>query len=656
MSKILISYRREDSADVTGRIYDWLIQQFDRDSVFKDVDSIPLGVDFRTYLDERVAKCQVFLAVIGRYWMRKRGGKGKSRLEDPGDYVRIEIESALKRGIPVIPVLVGGASIPPADRLPVSIQDLAFRNGVAIRTDPDFHHDMDRLLKSLKQQIQVFEEQRAEGDISPQNAGQDLKRRPPEQEPIQSPRTQSVTPRVEPPSTKVPASMVQVPKGPSLDEQDWRRVIESLNRGKCILLCGNDLCGPDRISGPAPSDGPSLTSVLARKLAKSLSGDMDMQPGSEEDLAHVAQLRYNKDGDRSDLEFEIKEFYEPLDKLTTDFYRDLACLPFTLCLTTIPAHFLSNAFYKEGRTPVLDFYHFRRARPLPETNSQRPIVYHLFGDLSAVDSLVLTERDLHEFMVNIVRGEPPLPRFVAAQLADPETSILFLGFGFQRWYTRSLLHALWTYNHRNRSIAVEAATFFDHPDSKHTAIFFEREHKIAFRQHSWFQFAAELRRRYEKAQRPTPTLRELPADVPMVFLCYDMRDREHVKQVEARLQAGEVGIWRDQQDLRGGDEWDRLIQQVLEKRVDYVLVLQTPNMLDRAESYIHKEIKIALERQDRFDAGERFLIPAILQGRAGLERLSRLQSVDLTARDGVERLVKEILEDWAKRRSRSRTT
>lgn len=84
MSKILISYRREDSADVTGRIYDRLIQVFPQ-SVFRDVDSIPLGVDFRTYLDEQVAKCDVFLAVIGRDWLKGKGRKGKSRLEDPGD-------------------------------------------------------------------------------------------------------------------------------------------------------------------------------------------------------------------------------------------------------------------------------------------------------------------------------------------------------------------------------------------------------------------------------------------------------------------------------------------------------------------------------------------------------------------------------------------
>ena len=93
-----------------------------------------LGVDFRAYLDEQVAKCDVFLAVIGRDWMAAQGRKGKSRLEDPGDFVRIEIESALKRQIPVIPVLVQGAKIPETQRLPASIQDC--RTGTALSSAP----------------------------------------------------------------------------------------------------------------------------------------------------------------------------------------------------------------------------------------------------------------------------------------------------------------------------------------------------------------------------------------------------------------------------------------------------------------------------------------------------------------------------------------
>ena len=204
MSKILISYRREDSADVTGRIYDRLIQVFPQ-AVFRDVDSIPLGIDFQAYLDEQVAKCDVFLAVIGRDWMKAKSRKGKSRLEDPGDFVRIEIESALKREIPVIPVLVQGATIPKAERLPPSMQSLSYRNGIVVRPDPDFHKDMDRLIAHLKQPVQGLTEPQTKLAT-----------------PIKS--LSSGTKQVEP---SAPVDMVKVPKGPFLYGNDKTR--ETIN-------------------------------------------------------------------------------------------------------------------------------------------------------------------------------------------------------------------------------------------------------------------------------------------------------------------------------------------------------------------------------------------------------------------------------------------
>ncbi|MBL7163441.1 MAG: toll/interleukin-1 receptor domain-containing protein [Anaerolineales bacterium] len=147
---IFLSYRREDSADVTGRIYDRLVQHFGQPSIFKDVDSIPLGVDFRSHLDMMVGKCQIFIVVIGDRWLDEINAEGEIRLSDPRDFVRIEIESALKRGIPVIPVLVSGATMPPEEILPASLRDLSYRNAILVRPDPDFHRDMDRLIAGLE--------------------------------------------------------------------------------------------------------------------------------------------------------------------------------------------------------------------------------------------------------------------------------------------------------------------------------------------------------------------------------------------------------------------------------------------------------------------------------------------------------------------------
>jgi hypothetical protein len=146
---VFISYRRQDSADATGRIYDRLVQQLGRSHVLKDVDSVPLGVDFRKHLDQFVSSSDIVLAIIGEQWLDARDTDGRRRIEDPADLVRIEIESALQRGIPVIPVLVRGAHMPKASDLPATMKDLAYRNGISVRPDPDFHTDADRLIAGV---------------------------------------------------------------------------------------------------------------------------------------------------------------------------------------------------------------------------------------------------------------------------------------------------------------------------------------------------------------------------------------------------------------------------------------------------------------------------------------------------------------------------
>jgi len=148
--KIFISYRRSDSADVTGRIYDRLVEYLGREAVFKDVDNIPLGADFRQHINQMIEECNHVLVVIGRGWIDAKYEDSSLRLHDPRDFVRIEIEAALEKDVPIIPLLVGGAHMPADVQLPDSIKELAFRNGIPIRPDPDFHNDMDRLISGLE--------------------------------------------------------------------------------------------------------------------------------------------------------------------------------------------------------------------------------------------------------------------------------------------------------------------------------------------------------------------------------------------------------------------------------------------------------------------------------------------------------------------------
>ena len=122
MSAIFISYRREDSEDSTRAIYESLRPQFGKDRLFMDVEAIELGSDFREAVEGSLSNCGVFLAVIGDEWLSIAGKSGTRRLDDPSDFVRIEIEAALDRKIPVIPVLVGNSSVPPAEELPDSLR------------------------------------------------------------------------------------------------------------------------------------------------------------------------------------------------------------------------------------------------------------------------------------------------------------------------------------------------------------------------------------------------------------------------------------------------------------------------------------------------------------------------------------------------------
>jgi len=147
--RIFLSYRREDGAAYAGRISDRLTSEFGRNSLFMDVDGIPLGVDFAKRLSQEVAGCDVLLAVIGGRWSDLRDGNGNRRLDDPRDFVRIEIREALNRAKPVIPILLDGIAVPGSDSLPDDIKALAVQNGLSLR-HATFHADLDRLVRELK--------------------------------------------------------------------------------------------------------------------------------------------------------------------------------------------------------------------------------------------------------------------------------------------------------------------------------------------------------------------------------------------------------------------------------------------------------------------------------------------------------------------------
>ncbi len=149
MSRIFISYRRDDSAAYAGRIYDRLCGQFGAEQVFMDVDDIPPGADFAAHIDAKVGSCDALIAVIGKNWLDARNADGQLRLSDPNDFVALELALALQRKILVIPVLVGGATMPTPAELRSDLRGLAGRNALTLH-ERDFQRDLDSLVRTLQ--------------------------------------------------------------------------------------------------------------------------------------------------------------------------------------------------------------------------------------------------------------------------------------------------------------------------------------------------------------------------------------------------------------------------------------------------------------------------------------------------------------------------
>ncbi len=139
--KIFLSYRRDDTGDLTGRFFDHLSERYGARHVFRDVDSIPYGVDFRESISNEVSTCDVFVAVVGPDYLRISDAAGRPRLENPDDFVRIEAELASKYGIPILVVLANGAPPLQANELPAEISFLADSVSFELRPDPNFAED-----------------------------------------------------------------------------------------------------------------------------------------------------------------------------------------------------------------------------------------------------------------------------------------------------------------------------------------------------------------------------------------------------------------------------------------------------------------------------------------------------------------------------------
>jgi len=153
MNGIFISYRRQDSQSASGRLADSLKEQLPEAAIFRDVETIEAGVDFVDAINTALESCGVLLAVMGPRWISIQDDAGRRRLDDPNDYTRLELATALKRAdVRVIPVLVDGATMPDSEALPADLKSLARRNALEL-TDKRWDYDVAQLVATLRRAL-----------------------------------------------------------------------------------------------------------------------------------------------------------------------------------------------------------------------------------------------------------------------------------------------------------------------------------------------------------------------------------------------------------------------------------------------------------------------------------------------------------------------
>jgi hypothetical protein len=422
-----------------------------------------------------------------------------------------------------------------------------------------------------------------------------------------------------------------------MKERYWTNLVTSLRYGQCVLVLGPEI--PAKLASTAessPATGDlSYAEALTRRLASELEDDNRGVTGNT--LAAVAQQYEDAEGFGPNTmrslaaQFYTSEAYNP-----SDVHHSLASLPFNLILTTCHDALLTRALQSSGKKPFVRRYHFRGDRHdnlefTPSETPDEPVLYHLFGFAQEPRSLVLSENDVLDFLLAIVSERPPLPNTLSRLLKRKDQSFLFVGFGIKQLHLRILLKAFIRALELHRTgsaIATESLRALSEGDREQTILFYQRGTRVEVEDAEIRTFLTDLTRRLETAGGVV-TQAAPPGPRPRVFISYAREDGELASRVCHVLEASNFEPWLDKESLEGGEIWDQRIRDQLED-TDFVLVLYTPTLSRKRDSYVNKEIALARDRA--LAVRGNFLIP-LRTGELGAEdridELSKYQEVAL---------------------------
>ena len=614
--QIFISYRRDDSLGSTGRLYDHLEAKFGSDKVFIDVASIEPGVDFIDLVERTLPTCDVLIVVIGRRWLLPEGDG--PRINDPDDLVRLEIETALRSNLRVIPVLVEGAQMPKASTLPDDLKPLARRNATEIS-----HTRFDADARDLVSVIQ----RALDGAASARQVTE--------------------------------AAAARVPESPDVVERDRHTegATDDAPSAPAVL----------RAHAPEPlPDPPPIPQSYQDRFADVFAPTLNLD--SQQSL--FARLRYDFENGINKIEATalLRRLNERADlswKISEEISSLLAAAPVEN--SPPPARGASSPTTWEHEPPPANpsIGHVS-VRPDAEaftsgSDVTLPVVRVKSRTRTVLDCQVfLSDCKFHLRHMYRFYGES----FTIQMEESPGWSCTVLRdctfiSDSVPWYfwayelaSRNARHVV-VYSYL-KAVSINYVLFVDgiilHQDGKAPPADLHEVITAAMG-----TAAASVLESPGVVERDGPTegwaddARNDPSvspDAPVVFICHANEDAAAALEIAVGLRAAGIGVWLDEDRVRSGEDWNDRVEHILEQEVQYVAVLQSAAMLHKDVGHVNKEINLALQRNDHLRPPRVFLIPVIIDDPANrLDTLSHLQSVNVAPPAGVAPLVRAIRRD-----------
>ncbi|MGX1929710.1 toll/interleukin-1 receptor domain-containing protein [Flagellimonas sp. 2504JD4-2] len=443
-------------------------------------------------------------------------------------------------------------------------------------------------------------------------------------------------------------------------ERDWNILVNNILGGKCILVIGPDMALLNKGGVTKP-----ITAHFSNHLFNEVNENAE---GSKADDLEEATEAFLKKQPPDALQYEASNFFNN-NHDERPVFDNLAHIPFKLIINASPDKSLIKAFEdmdkERGKDYYVDYYDHRSGKRdhAAWDNEEKPLIFYLYGSPDEWDSVVVSEMHLLDYLLSIISGTPALQANISSRFCDDKTSFVFLGFGFHNWYLRILLYTLLggkeirKGNTRSRSVALEEMMKGDKAAAEHDRIsfFFKNKLSIIYPEYGLEEFIRELKERCVGLQDAKSGKNEIKHQdegedhetigAPSVFICHASEDKDKAKEIYKRLKKEKLNPWIDKEGIRGGDQWNDVLETTI-KDIDYFVIVQSTALVGKSRGYVNKEINLALRLSEEVRTGFSYIFPVYIDDSEHLKQLSKYQYTDLTDLGNIKNLAKHIRRDW----------